>query len=152
MASEGEESLIKRRMGYNELPIRNFILKSQEYLNNWSELTTDQWDESVTNLLCEIDLFETLVTKMENQNLVGDLDSQCNQDLISQIQRDIESARQIIELKEKEYKDVQKVKGCKEQFENIAKEINTYPRVERIESKVLIMLMNLFTFMLFMNI
>mmetsp|Transcript_27192 Transcript_27192/g.24078 ORF Transcript_27192/g.24078 Transcript_27192/m.24078 type:complete len:125 (+) Transcript_27192:204-578(+) len=72
---------------------------------------------------------------MENNLLVDQLDNHHNENMIEKIHFEIGEAKEIIEQKEKEYKDVLKVKACKEEYENIAKEINTYPRLKRIQEK-----------------
>ena len=136
MASEKEESLIKKRMGYKENLIKNLLRLTTDYLNNFEKLEYEECDEKVTYLLCEADYLDSIITKMENHSLAEKLDTIHNEKMITEIQGQIEEARGVIDQKEKEYKNVLKVKACKEEYENIAKEINTYPRVQRIEEKV----------------
>ena len=108
----------------------------------------EKCEEAVSNILWEIDTVDTLTTKIENQNLIefgnsidpnactstNSFDSQM---LILKISNEIEEAKMIIEQKEQEYVNVQREKKYKEEFEQIAKQINKYPEVSKIEAKVI---------------
>uniref|UniRef100_A0A7S3J6F3 Uncharacterized protein n=1 Tax=Euplotes harpa TaxID=151035 RepID=A0A7S3J6F3_9SPIT len=77
-----------------------------------------------------------LCAKMDNQNNVERLNTLCSQELISQINNEIEMTKLIIEEKEQEYIDVQKEKKAREEYELLAKQINKYPEIDRIEHKI----------------
>ena len=108
----------------------------------------EKCEESVVNILCEIDTVDMLTTKIENQNLIefGNLpdpnacmstNSYDSQMLINRVTNEIEEIKKIIEQKEQEYFNVQREKKYKEEFEHIAKQINKYPEISKTEAKVL---------------
>lgn len=138
MSFETEEQLIRLKVKIDDQALRMLMSKSLEYLTSWDQLTYEEWDEKVSGLLCEIDKAETQAAKLQNQSLIQNLNVKSNQDLINQIQKDIVVTKQIIEQKENEYVQAQKSMQSKQKFEDLAKEINAYPKVEKTQAWVTI--------------
>ncbi|CAI2381409.1 unnamed protein product [Moneuplotes crassus] len=122
-------------MGYKETLIKSFIQGSLDYLSSFDSLDYSACEEKVAHLLCEADFIESVATQIETSQLIEELDIKRNQDLIERLKCEIEEAKNVIIQKEKEYEDALKVKACKEEYEQIATDINSFPSVEEIEQK-----------------
>ncbi len=136
MASEREDTLIRKRMEYDEGPLKIFFKKTLDYTSTFNNIDYKTAEEKISYLLSEADYIENLSCQLETTQLAEDLDMQRNSGLIQELEGKIIEVREVIERKEKEYKDVLKVKACKEKYEEIAADINSYPPVAEIDSRV----------------